>query len=413
MQTGRQHQVRWRTAFISLPPLTMNNQIYPLLVAQFLSAFADNAVLFTVVALIMQLAHFESWYVPAVQSAFYVAYIVLAPWAGEIADTHPKARVLFVANLIKAAGAGLLLLNVEPIVAYSLVGIGAAIYTPVKYGILPELAEHHQLVKANGLMEGSTILAILLGMVVGAAAADYSTSIALAGTAVIYLISALLTWFLPKGLIRKPEPGFKVIVFGKGISEFFNQPKSFFAIAGSAMFWTAAATLRVILIAWAPVVLLAKTASEIAELTLFLAIGIIIGSAIVPKLIPLEHIRRTRVPGYLMAAFIVILATTDSVSSARGVLVMIGMAGGMFIVPINALLQELGKDGIGCGRAVAVQNFFNSLAMLGGVGGYTFATLYQANPIDSMMALGFFVFAATFFITLGLRRRKTFLTDPT
>jgi len=384
----------------------MNKQIYPLLLAQFLSAFADNAVLFTVIALVMQAANLESWYVPAVQSAFYVAYIVLAPWAGEIADTHPKARVLFIANLIKAVGAGLLLLDIEPILAYSIVGIGAAIYTPVKYGILPELAAHHHLVKANGLMEGSTILAILLGMVVGAAVADYSIVIALAGTVVIYVISAILTWFLPKGLIRKSEPGFKVLIFARGIGEFFTQPKSSFAISGSAMFWMAAATLRVILIAWAPLVLWTKTATEIAELTLFLAIGIVIGSAIVPKLIPLEHIRRTRIPGYFMAAFMVMLAITDSVWPARWVLIIIGMAGGMFIVPINALLQELGKGSIGCGRAVAVQNFFNSLAMLGGVGCYTFAAARQADPIASMMVLGLFVYLVTFFITLSLRRRR-------
>lgn len=385
----------------------MNKHIYPLLLAQFLSAFADNAVLFTVIAIVMQSQHTDGWYVPAVQSAFYVAYIVLAPWAGEIADTHAKARVLFVANLIKAAGAGLLLLNIEPILAYSIVGIGAAIYTPVKYGILPELAEHSHLVKANSLMEGSTILAILLGMMLGAAVADYSTALALSCTAVIYVISAVLTWFLPEGYIRKPELGFKIIVFAKEIGEFLTLPKSSFAISGGALFWMAAATLRVILIAWAPLVLLSKNATEIAELTLFLAIGIILGSALVPKLIPLEHIRRTRIPGYLMAAFIVALGITDSVWPARLVLVIIGMAGGMFIVPINAQLQELGKNSIGSGRAVAVQNFFNSLAMLAGVGCYTFAAAHDIDPIAAMMALGFLVYAGTFAVILSLRQRQT------
>lgn len=388
----------------------MNKHIYPLLLAQFLSAFADNAVLFTVIAIVMQSSNPESWYVPAVQSAFYVAYIVLAPWAGEIADTHAKARVLFVANLIKAAGAGLLLARIEPILAYSIVGIGAAIYTPVKYGILPELAGHDHLVKANSLMEGSTILAILLGMMVGAAVADYSTQVALLGTAVIYVISALLTWFLPAGYVRKAEPGLKIMVFVKEIASFVKLPKASFAISGGALFWMAASTLRVILIAWAPLVLLSKNATEIAELTLFLAIGIILGSALVPKLIPLERIRRTRFPGYLMSAFIIVLAMTDSVWPARLVLIVIGMAGGMFIVPINAQLQELGKDSIGSGRAVAVQNFFNSLAMLGGVGVYTYAASLQAGPVEAMMALGFIVYIGTFAVILGLRKQNTATT---
>lgn len=384
----------------------MNKQIYPLLIAQFMSAFADNAVLFTVIALVMQSAHTESWYIPAVQSAFTIAYVVLAPWAGEIADTHAKARVLLVANLIKAAGAALLLLNVEPIIAYSIVGIGAAIYNPVKYGILPELADHNSLVKANSLMEGSTILAILLGMMVGAKVADYSTQAALGGCIVVFVISALLTYFLPAGTIRKAAKGSKIIAFSKEIRQFFTLPRSSFAILGGGLFWLAAATLRVIIIAWAPLILLSKNASEIAELTLFLAIGIIVGSAIVPQLIPLEKLRRARVPAYLMAVFIIILGLTDSIWPARFALLSIGMMGGMFIVPVNAVLQELGNNSIGSGRAVALQGFFNNLAMLLGVGCYTYAASKNADPVIAMIVLGFLVYIGTFFVALNLRKRK-------
>ena len=382
----------------------MNKQIYPLLIAQFLSAFADNAVLFTVIAIVMQSSHNESWYIPAVQSAFTVAYVLLAPWTGEIADTHIKSRVLLIANLIKASGAGLLLLSVEPIVAYCVVGIGAAIYNPVKYGILPELAEHDYLVKANSLMEGSTILAILLGMMAGAELADHSISWALVTCVVLFVISALFTLFLPSGVIRKAEKGFKIIAFAKEIGEFFNMPRSSFAIWGGGLFWLAAATLRVILIAWAPLILMAKNATEIAELTLFLAIGIILGSAMVPKLIPLEKLRRARIPAYLMAIFIIGLGLTDSIWPARGVLLFIGMLGGMFIVPVNALLQELGNNSIGSGRAVAVQGFFNNLAMLTGVGCYTWAASAKADPVIAMIVLGFLVVIGTFLVSLGLRK---------
>lgn len=384
----------------------MNKQIYPLLIAQFLSAFADNAVLFTVIAIVMQSAHTESWYIPAVQSSFTIAYVLLAPWAGEIADTHAKPKVLLVANLIKATGAILLLLKIEPIIAYSVVGIGAAIYNPVKYGILPELASHKYLVKANSLMEGSTILAILSGMVAGAKAADYSTQWALVGSAALFAISAILTLFLPAGLIRKAAKGSKIIAFGKEIGKFFTMPRSSFAIMGGGLFWLAAATLRVIIIAWAPLILLSKNASEIAELTLFLAIGIIVGSAIVPQIIPLEKLRRTRVPGYLMAAFIIGLGLTDSLWPARFALLFVGMMGGMFIVPINALLQELGNNSIGSGRAVALQGFFNNLAMLVGVGSYTYAASNNADPVIAMIILGFLVYIGTFFVALSLRKRK-------
>ncbi len=384
----------------------MSKLIYPLLVAQFLSAFADNALLFSVIAIVMKAGHAETWYIPAVQSAFTVAYVILAPWAGEIADTHAKPRVLLVANLIKAVGAVLLLVHVEPIIAYSIVGLGAATYNPVKYGILPELAEHHYLVKANSLMEGSTILAILLGMVVGAKVADYSIPIALGGCAVFYVLSAVLTVMLPAGNVRKPTKNAKIIAFAREIKLFFKIRGSTFAILGGGLFWLAAATLRVILIAWAPLVLLSKNATEIAELTFFLAIGIVIGSAIVPRLIPLEKLARARIPAYIMAMFIVGLGLTDSLWPARIVLLFIGMLGGMFIVPVNARLQELGKHSIGSGRAVALQGFFNNIGMLLGVGCYSLAASKGVDPIEAMMALGFLVLVGTFSVSMGLRTRE-------
>jgi LPLT family lysophospholipid transporter-like MFS transporter len=389
----------------------MNKHIYPLLLAQFLSAFADNAVLFTVIAIVMKSSHAESWYIPAVQSAFTVAYVVLAPWAGEIADTHAKPKILLLANLIKASGAGLLLFNIEPILAYSVVGIGAAIYNPVKYGILPELAEYDQLVKANSLMEGSTILAILLGMLAGAKLADYSIHWALVVCVGLFIISAITTLLLPKGELKKAVAGSKIIAFSKEIGQFFTLSGSSFAILGGGLFWLAAATLRVILIAWAPLVLMTKNTTEIAELTFFLAIGIIIGSAIVPRLIPLEQIRRARIPAYLMALSVIALSFTQSLWPAREVLLLIGMMGGMFIVPINALLQELGKESIGSGRAVALQGFFNNIAMLLGVGCYTFAAAKGTGPIIAMMALGGLIFIGTLLVSLSLRHHT--LARPT
>ncbi|MGZ8240815.1 MAG: lysophospholipid transporter LplT [Methylobacter sp.] len=380
----------------------MNKQIYPLLIAQFLSAFADNAILFTVIAMVMQSTQLPSWYVPALQSVFLVAFVVCAPWVGGFADNHAKSRVLIIANLIKAAGAGLLLLNVEPLIAYCVVGVGATVYSPAKYGILPELAGHKFLVKANSWIEGSTILAILLGMIIGAKVADYSLNWALTGTIILFLISAMVTLFLPVNIAKNTASGSKIIEFGRQTGQFLITPRSRFAIIGASLFWASAATLRVIIVAWAPLVLLSKNATEIAELTLFLAIGIIAGSAIVPQLIPLEHLRRARIPAYLMALFICVLSLTDSLWPARFTLFFIGITGGMFIVPINAVLQELGQQSIGSGSAVAMQNFFQNLAMLVAVGSYTYAAAHNIDPVMAMLALGSLVFIATFMVSLSL-----------
>jgi LPLT family lysophospholipid transporter-like MFS transporter len=380
----------------------MNTQIYRLLIAQFLSAFADNAILFTVIAIVMQSPEQADWYVPALQSVFLIAFVALAPWVGSFADNHPKSRVLIIANLIKATGAGLLLFNVEPLIAYCIVGIGAAIYSPAKYGILPELASHECLVKANSWIEGSTILAILAGMVIGAKAADSSIHLALAGSIMLFIISAVVTLSLPSQSRIKTADGSKAIAFIRQMAQFFTTPRSRFAMLGGSLFWAAAATLRVIIVAWAPLILLSKNATEIAELTLFLAVGIIAGSAIVPGLIPLEHLRRARIPAYLMALFIAVLSLTDSLWPARFTLFFIGMMGGMFIVPVNAALQEQGQLTIGTGSAVALQGFFQNLTMLIAVGGYTYAASQQINPVIALLGLGILVFIATFLVSLHL-----------
>ncbi|MGY6275498.1 lysophospholipid transporter LplT [Methylomonas sp. MgM2] len=380
----------------------MSKYIYPLLVAQFLSAFADNAILFTVIAMVMQTEHAPSWYVPALQSVFLVAYVLLAPWVGSLADNHAKSRVLIVANLIKAAGTALLLLNVEPLIAYCIVGAGAALYSPAKYGILPELAGHEGLVKANSWIEGSTILAILSGMMVGAKVADYSINLALAGTVAMYLISAAATLFLPVMVSRSAIGGSKISLFWREIRSFLSMPRSRFAVLGASLFWAAAACVRVILIAWAPLVLMSHNASDIADLTLFLALGIIAGASLVPHLIPLEHLRRARIPAYLMALFIMGLSLTDAVWPARIMLLLMGTAGGMFIVPINAALQELGQQSIGSGGAVAMQNFFQNVAMLVSVGSYTLAASLQVSPIAALLGLGVLLLLATFLVVLRL-----------
>lgn len=380
----------------------MSKYIYPLLIAQFLSAFADNAILFTVIALVMQTAEPAGWYIPALQSSFLVAFVLLAPWVGALADNYPKSRVLIVANLIKASGAGLLLLQVEPLLAYCIVGVGAALYSPAKYGILPELAGHDGLVKANSWIEGSTILAILTGMVVGAKVADYSITWALLGTVVLFLVSAATTLYLPIKISRSPQAGSRIVLFFGEVRRFLQTPRSRFAVLGASLFWAAAACVRVIIIAWAPLVLMSHNASDIANLTLFLALGIIAGSALVPRLIPLEQLRRARIPAYLMAVFILGLGFTDSLWPARGVLFLMGTAGGMFIVPVNAALQELGQQSIGSGGAVAMQNFFQNVAMLLSVGTYTFAASLQVSPVSALMALGGLLFLATFLVVMRL-----------
>ncbi|QXP84860.1 lysophospholipid transporter LplT [Methylococcus sp. Mc7] len=374
----------------------------PLVVAQFLSAFADNAILFTVIAIVLQGGGRGDWYVPALQSVFLVAYVTLAPWVGIWADRLPKPQVLIIANLIKTGGGFLLLVGVEPLIAYSLVGAGAALYSPAKYGILPEIADKDHLVKANGWVEGATIAAILLGTVGGAKIADQSIPAALAVICGCFLLSVLVGLLLPRLPARHTAEVSAVRQLVVQSRALLKSQHARLVLLGLAMFWAAAATLRVVLVAWAPAVLHTRTATDIAELTLFTASGIIIGAALAPRWIPLAEIRRTRYAGYAMALMLGLLAASSEFWPARGALLGIGIAGGFFVVPLNAAIQDIGHRSVGAGIAVAIQNFFLNAAMLVAVGLYTAAAAQGADPVMVLLAMGAIVLGCIIRIAVRL-----------
>lgn len=373
-----------------------------LLVAQFLSAFGDNAILFAAIGMVLQAEHMPAWYIPALQSVFLVAYVVAAPWVGPFADRWSKPRVLMIANFIKAGGVGLILAGVEPLLAYALVGLGAAVYSPAKYGILPELVPRSALVKANAWIESSTIGAIILGTVAGGQLADVSVNGAFWLVAATYLLSLLLTLLIPAVTPRGGHLRSALPQFARTTRAFMQSPRARFAMFGGSLFWGAAAVLRVLLVAWAPLVLASRSAGDISELVLYLAIGVVVGSALVPRLIPLEHLQRARLAAWGMGLAIVCFGFVESAFQASAVLFLIGLSGGIFIVPINAALQHIGHDGVGSGRAVAVQNFFQNVAMLVTVGLYTLTTALGVGPVTAVFALGIAILAATLAVSRRL-----------
>ena len=245
----------------------MKRAVYILLGAQFLTAFADNAILFTAFAMITQAGGYADWYKAALQASFLVAFVVLAPWVGRLADEHAKGRVLTLGNALKAGGALLLLLGVDPLLAYGVVGVGAAVYGPAKYGILPDLVSHEHLVKANGWIEGSTVVAILLGAVVGAHVADRSIGWALTLVAAAYLLSLIATLFIPPTATAARDPRPALVQFVRMMSGFFATSRARFSMLGAAIFWATAVVLRVMLVAWAPAVLLTTSTAQIAGST--------------------------------------------------------------------------------------------------------------------------------------------------
>ena len=379
----------------------MTRGVPVLLGAQFLTAFADNALLFTAIAMLFESPR-GAWYVPALQASFLVAFVVLAPWAGPFADRRSKPHVLLVGNVLKAAGAALMFFGIEPLGAYALVGAGAAVYGPAKYGILPELVGQDRLVRANGWIEGSTIVAIVLGTVVGARIADRSVALALTVVMACYGASAAATFALPRLKAAQADAEAGLTTFVGRMRTLFTAATARFAMLGNSLFWASAAVLRLLLVAWAPAVLLTASASDVADLTLFLALGIVVGALLVPRLIPIERLRRARLAAYAMGVCILLFSLVDGAWPARAVLVAIGVCGGMFLVPINAALQNIGHHTIGSGRAVALQSFFENSAMLTAVGVYTASVSLGAQPVASIVVVGVLVLTATTLVSWRL-----------
>jgi LPLT family lysophospholipid transporter-like MFS transporter len=365
------------------------------LAAQFLSALADNALLFAAIAVLMS-GNAPSWHIPMLQEVFVIAFILLAPFVGPFADAWPKGRVMLAANIIKFLGASTLLFGVNPLLAYTIVGVGAAAYSPAKYGILSELVSRDKLVKANGLMEGSTIIAILLGAVLGGKLADNSVNGALIFITCSYLLAAGLNLLIP--IMDAPtrrvslSPRILCQQFWLALTTLLKNKDARFSLIGSSIFWGAGSTLRLLLVAWVPVALSVTDLSLPANMSGTVAIGIALGAAGAASLVSLKNVNRVLPAGILIGLFIILFSQTTELYTAITLLIIIGVAGGFYVVPLNALLQETGHHTVGTGYAVAIQNFFENFAMLSLVGVYILMNKMGIPIVTTAVMFGTLVF---------------------
>lgn len=364
----------------------MNIGFYIILAAQFLSALADNALLFAAIALLKDL-NSPAWHTPVLQEAFIFSYIVLAPFVGAFADSLPKGRVMFVSNNIKILGCIAMLLGVNPLIAYGLVGLGAAAYSPAKYGILTEYLPPEKLVLANSWMEGLTVIAIVLGAVVGGifisptiaqpmlhwwdvpfinTGIDTAPELAISIIVVIYFLAAIFNLYIPRVAIdHKPlsrNPVFLMRAFWHDFKLLWRDPLGQVSLAVTTLFWGTGATLRLIVLGWAAVALQYDFSSA-ARLTAWVAVGIAIGSVLAAKFVKLEHSVKVLPIGIAMGLVVLIMIPITNSTLAIVLLIAIGAMGGYFVVPMNALLQHRGHLLMGAGSSIAVQNFNENLSI--------------------------------------------------
>ena len=359
--------------------------------AQFLSAFGDNALLFATLAL-LKAEFYPDWSQPILQMVFVGAYIVFAPFVGQVADSFPKGRVMMFANSLKLLGAASICFGINPFVGYTLVGIGAAAYSPAKYGILGELTTGDKLVKANGLMESSTIAAILLGSVAGGVLADWHVLAALGICALMYGGAVIANLFIPKLAVARPGQSWR---FGSMTGSFFNacrvlwrNGETRFSLMGTSMFWGAGVTLRFLLVLWVPVALGITDNATPTYLNAMVAIGIVVGAGAAAKLVTLETVARCMPAGILIGVGVLFFSLQHALLPAYALLLLIGMLGGFFVVPLNALLQERGKQTVGAGNAIAVQNLGENMAMLLMLGIYSLAVKAGAPVVAIGVGFG-------------------------
>ncbi|WP_239616192.1 lysophospholipid transporter LplT [Cohnella mopanensis] len=369
---------------------------------QFLSAFADNLNFFLIVGLVKREgASDPDGMVTYIQMAFLIAYVILAPIVGAFADKKAKSHVLLLGNILKATGIMLLLVGVPPAFCYFFVGVGAVVYSPGKYGILSELTNNERdLLRANAQVEGSTILAILLGTVAGGFLAANSDLPAILVCLFIYLLSLSMTFLVP---VRAGNPDIRYQQaagqFFRDVFKLFRSRRSRFSLIGTGAFWLTASVLRIALIAWLPLNLGIEDTDQQSMIIGVTALGVVASAWLTPKLVPEGRLYRGFYYGIAMVSAVMAANFTNELWLTVTLLFITGVMGGIFLIPLNTMLQEEGKSAIGSGRTIAVQNFVeNSLTV---IGLFLYLMLRQMNvPVNhSVMGIGavltlFFIYLA-------------------
>jgi len=360
----------------------MKKGFYTIMSAQFFSSLADNALFIAAIQLLADSGAPESHRV-ALVPMFALFYVLLAPFVGAFADALPKGRVMFIANAIKVVGCLMMLGGVHPLLAYAVVGLGAAAYSPAKYGILTELLPVSQLVKANGWIEGLTIGSIILGVLLGGQLVgphvaphlvglglpglDTATETAIAALVLLYIAAAAFNLYIPRTcaqLMPMDSPLALLRDFRQCNRKLWQDKLGQISLATTTLFWGVSGNLRYIVIAWAAAALGYST-TQASSLVGVVAIGTAVGALVASWWMRLDKAVKTIPLGTLMGLLIIVMVLIRDVWVAAPFLMVMGAIGGFLVVPMNALLQHRGHSLMGAGRSIAVQNFNEQACILG------------------------------------------------
>ncbi|MBA3902640.1 MAG: lysophospholipid transporter LplT [Rhodocyclaceae bacterium] len=417
----------------------MNRGFYVIMAAQFFSALADNALLIASIALLRDL-HSPAQYEPLLKLFFTVSYVALAAFVGAFADSMPKGRVMLYSNTIKIAGCFTLLFStvpflnflgaptyIYPLLSYAIVGLGAAAYSPAKYGILTEYLPHNKLVIANGWIEGLTVGAIILGTVLGGilinptvsgtllsidlpgikTSVDTAPEMAILVISGLYFIAALFNLYVPNtGVDHKPlhrNPKYLVHDFLHCVKLLWRDKLGQISLAVTTLFWGAGATLQFIVLKWADKAL-GLPLDKATVLQGVVALGIALGAVIAARAVALDKSVKVLPVGVAMGVVVMGMIFVTNLPLALAMMVVVGAMAGFFVVPMNALLQHRGHILMGAGHSIAVQNFNENASILIMLGLYALLVYLDLSVSWVVIMFGMFVSLTMLLVAFWHRR---------
>ncbi len=380
-----------------------------LLAAQFASALADNALLIVTIDLLQQRA-MPGWLAPLLKVAFIAAYVLLAPFVGPLADAFRKARLMSCMNGVKICGVLALAAGAHPVVAFLIVGLGAAAYAPAKYGLATELVRPGQLVEANAWIETAAVTAVLLGTGLG----GFLVAPRLGGMAAllvllgVYLLAGVLNLGVPDSGIRHEvslHPRAMLVDFVRANRSLWRDPDGGLSLAVTTIFWGVGATLQFAVLRWARETMHLSLAHA-SFLQAAVAVGVIAGAVAAGRWVPLAQARRMLWAGVLFGVLITAVPFVDELVPATLLLIVVGGVGGLMVVPLNALLQDRGNTLLSAGRSIAVQGANENASVLACLGVYSLLMAVDVPLAALMVGLGVGVAAALAMLLMQQRWRE-------
>jgi MFS family permease len=395
----------------------MKPTFFAIVGAQFFSSLADSALFILCVSLITTLA-FPDWMTPMLKMGFVLSYIVLAPFAGAFADMFPKGRVMLVTNTIKMFGCSLILAKANPLLAYGIVGFGASAYSPAKYGILAEVLPAKRLVAANGWIEGTTVVSMILGTILGGlisanehtiawllrvapahgGIADTPVSAAVFVIVLTYLVAGILNLCVVNTGTRYAKASRSIpsllLDFYRCNSTLWRDREGRVSLGVTSLFWGAGMVLQILLLAWAQSAL-GLGLDKAAALQGVFALGVVVGAAIAGKTVPLRRSMAVMPVGIVLGIALCAMVFVHTVQVALPLLLAIGMLAGLFVVPMNAILQHRGHSLMSAGQSIAVQNFNENLAILAMTASYAMALQVKLEMNTVLLMLGIAIVLVT------------------